>query len=390
MRDKSKGFTLIEMMAALVVFASGTGLVLATSQSYVRSKITTKLKIAEYSTGMIQKSNLARGVNAEELNMLGAVSREYYGDSLGEGESRMEFSDRVIPGKATISWAKRDVESSNTIPAGFMIFPGSSGSAGANALEAPVLKHPGGVLDPSWFPSRDFVSLPSGNPSGTSYHFTQDGSDPDTFSTVWTGQTVVSGSSGGVSISDVFRVMAYHPDPMFGNSSIITGNYFSPPLAITMGRSDGGNSLLVNYNEIAGNTNRIVLNNPFDSSFGTIHYAVNDNREPTNGDTTYSSAFHLAHSEFDSTGAIITAKYIVRNPYFENTTYQTFNLQIDKIKLPNPSFSFPAPFFSGNQVTISVTGDNSGDGQLRNEQGAPAIDPSDASSTGSSLTINYN
>jgi hypothetical protein len=174
---------------------------------------------------------------------------------------------------------------------------------------------------------------------------------------------------------------------MYTQSSVATATYTPPPLNVTFQRTGGGSSTDVDWNEINSGTNEILFANPFHPDFGVVRYVINSPSVPDLGDLS-DPTFHVPVSQFTAAGATIRAKYVVLNPHFVNNSVQTFPLSIAKLDLPPPAFGFPAPYVSGDTVSITSSGSNAAQAQTHYthaEGGTP--DPTSSSALGTSTQI---
>lgn len=372
--DKLSAFTLIELMAAAVIVSVATGGILELSKAHVRSQITTTNKKLEFVSDSIKRSNIARGLESDDLSMLNGHERELF----GVAPLNIEYASHSAPGRATVIEMSRDSNIDGTSAMGMKIATSGNAASLPGAVTAPSVNY-SGIINPAWFPINDFVSIPTDNPSGTRYYYTTDGSVPTSSSSEWSGATVVAGVSGGLTIPDKFSIKAIHPDPIHGDSAVIHVEFYSAPLVVTMSRESGGGNG-VKVTDIENNTNRIVLSHNAHPDFGYIRYNY-ENRLPTTADIFYNNPFLPTKSQLSSGSAIISARVIVTNPYFSNDSFQTFNLNIEKVKFDDSSIDSPDIINGPTTIQFHLHGNAIGNAMRRSDMNEQPDSSSDSDET---------
>ena len=177
----------------------------------------------------------------------------------------------------------------------------STGSAVAApvavALSPPSFRVSGVVPESEVSPGlSNLILAAAGNPAGTVYRYTTDGSDPTATSPIWITATSTLSADP---LPSLIKTAAFNSDPQFSASPTVLTN-LSRQLSIVYARSGGGSSTSFTYAEITGATNPIVLS-VSNAPAGTRIYFTYDGSNPSAASTSYSSPFHVPLGSWSST-----------------------------------------------------------------------------------------
>jgi hypothetical protein len=214
----------------------------------------------------------------------------------------------------------------------------------ATALTAPTFRVLGVIPENEFAPLLTNLIVPAaGNPSGTVYRYTTDGSDPTASSPVWIAN--VTGLPADPLPATV-KAAAFNSDPQYSASNVITAT-LSRSLGLTYGRSGGGTSTSFAYAEVTGATNTIQLT-VANAPAGTQIYYTYDGSAPSVASPLYTGGFHVPLAAW---GSSVTLRAIAASGA-SNVAFTplTATLTPTQAVLPAPSFGVQG----GTPSAISV------------------------------------
>jgi prepilin-type N-terminal cleavage/methylation domain-containing protein len=198
-------------------------------------------------------------------------------------------------------------------------------------LQPPEFVYSGQVPTTS-FPLNDILAYPP-NPSGTTYHYTIDGTVPTAASPAWDNPEVTI-----TSLPPSFRAIAVHPDPNWLDSDVATTTILAK-LILEYSREDGSKSTSFTLGDVAGDTNRVVLSVAgVDTSLFEIYY-TGDGTAPTPATDLFSSPFHFDAYMWPKDGRPLKAKALAAagTMLVDSTTLERDLMPIPT-KLPTPEY----------------------------------------------------
>jgi len=247
----------------------------------------------------------------------------------------------------------------------------------AVALSPPSFRVSGVVPESEFNPGiTNLILGSSGNPAGTVYRYTTDGSDPIATSPIW---LTATSSLSAYPLPSVIKTAAFNSDPQFSTSSIVSAN-FSRQLAVVYARSGGGTATGFTYSEVTGATNSIVLS-VSNAPPGTRIYYTYNGSTPTAASTLYTAAFQVPLASWSST---VSLKAYADTGY-DNITSPVLSLTLTPIvtTLPQPTLSS-----SGSASSVSVAMTSSVPGSIIRYAIDTSVDSNSPTvSSGQSITV---
>lgn len=300
-RGPISGMSLAGVVVALVLLGTATlGLVrYAASVGQFRRELDTR-----------GQENAYR-VFQQELSVLGV-------DPTALAPNPLAGAATVNPPNPTLSYistASRDQPGSARVAA-FAASPDLAGRSGAlgfrisatgtavapppaTALQPPTFRVSGLVPESEFNPDlQNWLAPNPANPAGTIYRYTLDGTAPSATSPAWTASSAIVGAP----LPALVRAAAFHSDPLYAPSAVVEAS-LARSLALTYGRTAGGNSTSFTYAEVTGAWNQIALGVTGNLAGLSLYYTY-DGSVPTAAAHLYSGPFHVPPAAWSATVAL--------------------------------------------------------------------------------------
>lgn len=244
-------------------------------------------------------------------------------------------------------------------------------------LTPPSFRISGVVPESEFNPAiTNLIVAGSGNPAGTVYRYTTDGSDPTATSPIWLS---ASSSINPYPLPALIKAAAFNSDPQFSTSAIVTAS-LSRQLSVVYARSGGGASTGFTYAEVTGATNSIVLSVSNAPPGTRIFYTYNGST-PTAASTLYTAPFQVPLASWSSTVSLKT----YADTGYDNITSPVLSLTLTPVvtTLPQPTLSS-----SGSASSVSVAMTSSVPGSVIRYAIDTSVDSNSPTvSSGQSITV---
>lgn len=392
-------FSSIELVAAVLLFSAATAGVLVMGKAMRDHQLATISTNQQNAYTTFQSQVALQGINpslvanpmADAINQGGRitgaaatlgrnVSASFEVGAVSSPQQNIGGSVRVD----TLSYVRASAGNQATRGTGIgyaIETTGPAPAAPANAIPlAPPALNITGDLTNAAFPLNNIAALPSGNPPGTIYRFTTDGSTPTGSSHLWDNNPSWTPATFPAQVT----LRAFNPDPQYAPSPIVSATY-SMSLAVSYGRADNRSSNLYDFTLAdlgAPSATGVTLTQNIDGY--SILYTL-DGTDPATSPTAaiYNAAFAPAQAQF---GPSATLKVVAQSTDSRITSspVMSYTLNSMAIALSAPSFitANDQPLAPGTPVEISMNGSG----------GSPrtAINgtPTDSSSQGTSFPLN--
>jgi hypothetical protein len=396
---KNQAFSTVELVVGILMFSAATGGILVMGKAVRDHRLAAATANAQNAYATFQSQVALQGINPSLVaNPLGdAVAR---GDAIGSASvslgrnlsasfeagavSQPAAAQRSLAGSVRVdavnySVASAGNQSTRGAGIGFGIETAGPAPAGsANAIQlAPPTFNVTGDLTHAAFPLNDIATLPSGNPTGTVYRYTTDGTTPTGSSPVWDNNPGWTPATFPAQVT----IEAFNPDPQYA-ASPAAGASYSMQLSLAYSRADSRTTNLYGftYPELAAaGTAGIVLTGSID---GYAVYYTLDGSDPASSPTAvpYSGAFAPTDTQF-APSATLKAVAVSTDARVTSSPVMTYVLDATQVALTAPSFvtSNAQPLTPGTQVVISVSGSGATP-RTEVNNGAPGQNSSQATS----------
>jgi hypothetical protein len=352
-RVRQRGMTLMEVILSLLLLAVAMVLV----KSFVEKS--SGLQRTHVAVGSLQ----TRETLSQEAMLLGGpFRREDFSAPSGmmlEGVYPLEYPEVFAGERGGIMGGaiRQENDPFTDIRASRMglYFEGRSPSMeiGKQRLLPPEVMHAGDILG-EWFPMEGLLVKPVDNPVDTNYRYRWEDAMPDQRSPLWDFSRVLEVGD----IHPVLTVQAYHADPYYIPSEVITVHYEATAPEVRYSRMDGSSSTSFSVQELEQGTNPVVLSMEGGASgLWRLHYTM-DGSAPNSDSPLYTGAFTPEISE--GGGALLRARAFFVNGRFPpgeeiqvhlEPAHAILTLQMEEIG----EYPFPAPAeWGANQVNVDI------------------------------------
>jgi type II secretory pathway pseudopilin PulG len=416
-----RGFTVVELVVAFLLFSLATAAVLMMSQAMNGHRTAAVSSAQRNAYATLQSEVALQGINPSVVgNPLGSVINANQGGTAGTvvslgantgltvarsqqagfeigAVSRPAAAQRALGGSARVDAINYSVNAAGTQAtrgAGIGFAVETAGPLAAQntiPLAAPSFNVTGDLTNVA-MPLNNIATLPPTNPPGTVYRYTTDGSTPTANSPIWDNDPGWTSASfpGQVTLA------AFNTDPQYSPSQAVTATY-TMQLNVTYSRADGrtiepGGFTLADLADPADTGIVLTANVP---GF-TIVYTL-DGSDPAVAGTAYAGPFGPAQGNFsvasgnsDLTGSstgTATLRYVAisNDPRILSSPDLAQTLSAEAVPLSAPTFvtDNSEPLAPGTPVVISVSGSSASPRTTVN-----AGTPTSSSSSATSFPLN--
>jgi hypothetical protein len=354
-----QGYMLANLIVGIIIFGALAGAMALTIHAINEAQGSAAARAQSEAERTAQKESSLYGLDATGLNPLSAAgaspSTMTNPSTLGTSGGGADIQGMVLSGDTAGRSSAAGVrvvgaDGTGTTPVDPTPDPVD--------LVAPTVNYNGALpLTAGLFPISDMVTLPTGNPSGTFYTYTTDGTNPQRTGSVWNGTE----SYTALNLPSEFRIQAYHPnDDLYRPSSIAVGS-LSATAAISYDREPvlpGGYTIYdFSYEMVRDGTNRILLDLDNKTGLYSMEYSIEAG--PATGIGT-STALALDEADWTSASIQLDVRVVGVNSDFPaqpswNRTY-ILNAVATVLEAPiinyGPAFPSPASFPISDLVTL--------------------------------------
>lgn len=350
-----KGYMLANLIVGLIVFGTLAGGIAMTIHAINEAQGSAAARAQSEAERSAQKESSLYGLDATALNPVGAVgaspSTMTNPSTLGTGgRGGADLQGMVLSGDTA----------GRSSAAGIRIL-GADGTGSTPTgptpdpvdLIAPIVNYDGALpLAAGLFPVTDMVTLPTGNPSGTFYTYTTDGTNPQRGGSRWNGTESYSAAN----LPAEFRIQAYHDnDDLYSPSAIATGS-LTASASISYEREPvmpGGYSIYdFDFDMINDGTNRIILGTDNETGLYSLEYSIEGGAATGIG---LGTTIALALSDWTSPSIELDVRVVGVNPNFPVNAgwHRTYILSAVTQPLLPPVINYGPAFPSAGSFPIT-------------------------------------
>ncbi len=396
------GFSTVELVVAVMLFSAATAGVLVMGKGMRDHRMAAVSANQQNAYATFQSQVALQGIDptlvanpmADAISQGGTVTgqaatggRNLSAAFEGGAVSQPVGAQRNLAGSVRVDALNYAVASAGSqatrgVGIGFTIETAGAAPAGpANAIPlAPPSFNVTGDLTGAAFPLNNLAVLPSGNPAGTVYRYTTDGSTPNGSSPVWDNNPGWTAATFPAQVT----LEAFNPDPQYSPSPSVSASY-SIQLSVTYARADGRAANLYDFTLAdlgAPAVSGVVLTGNLDG-FPVVFTLDGSDPRTSPSAATYDSAFAPLQAQF---GPNVTLKVaaLSNDPRVNPSSVTTYTLDPQAMALSAPSFitDNSQPLAPGTPVQISMNGAG---GSPRTEINGP---PTNSSSQSTSFPLN--
>jgi hypothetical protein len=333
---KKKGFTFVEGMVGLTILSLSTACITATAVGLGRLSNANMSRQAREQERTMNQEVAALGYAPEKLRvspLAGASSfnTETNSDALVINRAG---AARIVGLTASLDDGRSAI-GARASAMGLQISTAADAVAATMALSPPSFSLADNTT-PAAFPISNLILANGANPPGTFYVYTTDGSSPTAASPRWNSSITFDVTT----FPRVVMAQAYHPDPSYLASSVVTLTLAYPASSYAFRRNDDSTGREWNYLQVIQNSNGLK---PafYDTAYNAVLTFANGGASQTH--TVQTSVFNPSIAAFIGAPPNGTVQIIIRpkNTNFTSTSSTTYNEAINGTPITLPGISTP-------------------------------------------------
>jgi type II secretory pathway pseudopilin PulG len=347
----NRGFSIVSTIVAIILIGIATAGIVKFAGAYGTHMQQMNTLVQENSYRVFQNELALSGASPLGMGTTNPLSGSYISGSSPTPYSQMVAgAGRTLTGSATVGAYATTQDMGNRSGAlGFRISPTGTAvpAPPATPLAPPSFLYSGVVPEAAFSPNLtgEIVSN-AGNPPGTVYRYTIDGTSPNATSPIWISTSFLT----AFPLPATLRAAAFNSDPDWSQSAVVSAA-LSRNLTINYSRSLGGASTGFLYTDVTGGTNNIVLTIP-NMPPGTVISYTYDGSNPASSGTavSYAAPFQVPIGAWS---ASVTLQATATVPASNITVgLGSWSLTPIQVAMPTPTFGGQTPQYSGGQPAL--------------------------------------